>query len=221
MARGHPLHNRTYVQRKRARARSGHSFGQGPTAPPSVPRTRGAAGPACLARFPTVYPQFGMRSLFSFPNPVNEKAARVVAGVVLVAVIVTLATGWYWLLIPIAYGFLARVLTGPTLSPLGWIAQNVIAPRLGDRKPVAGPPKRFAQGVGALMSTTALVLAFAASHTAADVVLILFLPAAGLESIVGYCVGCRIFGLLIRLGVIPQSVCAQCSDIRPRLLRTG
>jgi len=162
-----------------------------------------------------------MRTLFSFPNPVNEKAARVVAGVVLVAVIATLATSWYWLLIPIAYGFCARVLTGPTLSPLGWTAQNVIAPRLGDRKPVPGPPKRFAQGMGAVMSTTALILAFAASHTAADVVLILFLPAAGLESIVGYCVGCRIFGLLIRLGVIPQSVCAQCSDIRPRLLQTG
>jgi len=162
-----------------------------------------------------------MRTLFSFPNPVNEKAARVVAGVVLVAVIATLATSWYWLLIPIAYGFCARVLTGPTLSPLGWTAQNVIAPRLGDRKPVPGPPKRFAQGMGAVMSTTALILAFAASHTAADVVLILFLPAAGLESIVGYCVGCRIFGLLIRLGVIPQSVCAQCSDIRPRLLQSG
>ena len=33
-----------------------------------------------------------MKSLFSFPNPVNEKAARVVAGVVLVTVIVILAT---------------------------------------------------------------------------------------------------------------------------------
>ena len=162
-----------------------------------------------------------MRSLFSFPNPVNEKAARVVAGVVLVAVTATLATSWYWLLIPIAYGFWARVLTGPTLSPLGWIAQNVIGPRLGARKPVPGPPKRFAQGMGAVLSTTALILAFAASHTAADVVLVLFLPAAGLESIAGYCVGCRIFGLLMRLGVVPASVCEQCSDIRPRLLQTG
>jgi hypothetical protein len=43
-----------------------------------------------------------VRNLFSFPNPVNEKAARVVAGVVLIEVIVTLATGFYWLLIPLA-----------------------------------------------------------------------------------------------------------------------
>jgi hypothetical protein len=157
-----------------------------------------------------------MRDLFSFPNPVNEKAARVVAGVVLATVIVILATGWYWLLIPLAYGFWARVLTGPTLSPLGWTAQNVIAPRLGPKKPVPGPPKRFAQGIGAVMSTAALVLAYAASHTAADVMLILFLPAAGLESIVGYCVGCKIFGSLMRLGVIPERVCAECADVTLR-----
>ena len=43
----------------------------------------------------------------------------------------TLATGFYWLLIPLAYGFWARVLTGPKLSPLAWLAMNVVAPRLG------------------------------------------------------------------------------------------
>src|SRR5437660_12780008 len=161
-----------------------------------------------------------MKRLFSFPNPVNEKAARVVAGVVLVEVFVTLATGFYWLLIPLAYGFWARVLTGPTLSPLGWLAQRVIAPRLGPSKPVPGPPKRFAQGMGAFMSTLALVLAFAVSHTAADVVLVLFLPAAALESIVGYCVGCKIFGWLMQLGLVPETVCLECADISGRL-RTG
>jgi Domain of unknown function (DUF4395) len=159
-----------------------------------------------------------MRSLFAFPNPVNEKAARTVAAVVLVTVVVILATGAYWLLIPLAYGFWARVLTGPTLSPLGWTAQNVIAPRLGARRPVAGPPKRFAQLMGAVMSSAALVLALiAGDHTAADVVLVLFLPAAGLESIVGYCIGCKVFGLLMHAGVVPETVCAECADISLRL----
>src|SRR5947209_9439098 len=139
------------------------------------------------------YTRLQMRELFSFPNPVNEKAARTVAGVVLATVVVILATSWYWLLVPLAYGFWARVLTGPTLSPLGWAAQNVIAPRLGARKPVPGPPKRFAQLMGALMSSAALVLALiAGDHGAADAVLIAFVPAAGLESIVGYCIGCKI-----------------------------
>ncbi|HEY1593419.1 MAG TPA: DUF4395 domain-containing protein [Solirubrobacteraceae bacterium] len=158
-----------------------------------------------------------VRTLFSFPNPVNEKAARFVAGVVLATVIAVLATGWYWLLIPLAYGFWARALTGPTLSPLGWAAQNLIAPRLGPKRPVPGPPKRFAQAIGAAMSTIALVLAFAVSHQAADGVLIAFLPAAALESIFGYCLGCKAFSLLMRAGVVPESACEECADISARL----
>jgi Domain of unknown function (DUF4395) len=159
-----------------------------------------------------------MNQFFSFPNPVNEKAARVVAGVVLITVLVILATGAYWLLIPLAYGFWARVLTGPTLSPLGWTAQNVIAPRLGANKPVSGPPKRFAQGMGAAMATLALIFWLVVdSHTATDVVLALFVVAAGLESIFGYCLGCQVFGLLMRAGLIPDEVCAECADLSGRL----
>lgn len=158
-----------------------------------------------------------MSALLSFPNPVNEKAARVVAGTVLLVVVVVLVSSWYWLLVPLAYGFWARVLTGPTLSPLGWAAQNVVAPRLGEKRPVPGPPKRFAQGIGALMSSLALVLALVLhDHAAADGVLIAFLPAAGLESIFGYCVGCKLFGLLMRAGLVPDTVCAECADIRLR-----
>jgi hypothetical protein len=162
-----------------------------------------------------------MKELFAFPNPVNEKAARVVAGVVLVTVVVILATSWYWLLIPLAYGFWARVLTGPTLSPLGMLAQRVIAPRLGPSTPVPGPPKRFAQGMGAVMSTAALVLALiVGSHALADAVLLLFIPAAGLESIFGYCLGCKVFAFLMRVGAIPESACAECADLSSRLSAT-
>ena len=158
-----------------------------------------------------------MNHLFSFPNPVNEKAARVVAGVVLITVLVILTTGAYWLLIPLAYGFWARVLTGPTLSPLGWTAQNVIAPKLGPKKPVSGPPKRFAQGMGAAMATIALILwLVVGSETATDVVLGLFVVAAGLESIFGYCLGCQVFGLLMRAGLVPDEVCAECADLSLR-----
>jgi hypothetical protein len=159
-----------------------------------------------------------MRELFSFPHPVNEKAARVVAGVVLVTALVILVTGAYWLLIPLAYGFWARVLTGPTLSPLGWTAQNVVAPRLGERKPVPGPPKRFAQGMGAGMSTLALVFGLIlGDHAVADVFLVLIVIAAGLESIFAVCLGCKVFALLMRAGMVPESVCAECMDIGLRL----
>jgi Domain of unknown function (DUF4395) len=159
-----------------------------------------------------------MTTLFSFPNPVNEKAARVVAGVVLVVSIVVLAMGAYWLLVPLAYGFWARVLTGPTLSPLGWTAQNVVAPRLGAKKPVPGPPKRFAQGIGTAFSTLALVFGLILGlHGVADGLLIVLAIAAGLESIFGLCLGCHMFSLLMGLGVIPDAVCAECANISLRM----
>jgi hypothetical protein len=158
-----------------------------------------------------------LADIFSFPNPVNEKAARTVAFVVMVAAAVTLATSFYWLLVPLAYGFLARVLSGPTLSPLGRLASAVIAPRLGAAKPVPGPPKRFAQAIGALITTAAALAALAFGDGAlADALLVLLIIAAGLESILAFCVGCQIFGLLMRIGLVPSAVCAECADIWAR-----
>jgi hypothetical protein len=151
--------------------------------------------------------------MFSFPNPVNEKAARVVAGVVMVVALVTLATSAYWLLIPLAYGFWARVLTGPTLSPLGRLAMTVVAPRLGEPKYVPGPPKRFAQGMGAAMTTAAAILALVGATTAADVLLVMLVVAAGLESIFAFCLGCQVFALLMRAGLIPDSICLECAAL--------
>jgi hypothetical protein len=37
-----------------------------------------------------------------------------------------------------------------------------------------------------------------------------------LESLAGVCVGCIVFGWLMRLGVIPESVCLECADISKR-----
>jgi hypothetical protein len=152
--------------------------------------------------------------MFSFPNPVNEKAARVVAGVVAVTGVVVLVTGAHWLLVPLAYGFWARVLTGPTLSPLGRLSMRVIAPRLGPPKDVPGPPKRFAQGIGAAFSTVAAVLALGfGAGTAADVVTGALVVAATLESVFALCLGCQAFALLMRAGLIPEETCERCADI--------
>jgi Domain of unknown function (DUF4395) len=155
--------------------------------------------------------------MFSFPNPLNEKAARVVAGVVALAGVVVLVTGAHWLLVPMAYGFWARVLTGPTLSPLGRLASGVIAPRLGPPKYVAGPPKRFAQGMGAAFTTSAAVLALGFGLTgAADVLVALLIVAATLESVFALCLGCQVFAVLMRLGVVPEETCERCANIWSR-----
>lgn len=157
--------------------------------------------------------------MIAFPRVINEKAARTVAGVVAVTGLVALATGWHWLLIPLAYGFWARVLTGPRLSPLAQLATKVVAPRLGEPKDVAGPPKRFAQGMGAAITTLGVIALVLGWTTVTTVLLALLVVAATLESVFAVCIGCQVFALLIRAGVVPETVCVECADISRRLAR--
>jgi hypothetical protein len=155
------------------------------------------------------------RRLFDFPNPVNEVSARLVAGGVVGMVLATILLDLRWMTVVIAYGFVARVLTGPTLSPLGQLVTRVITPRLRVApRLVAGPPKRFAQGIGAAFSLTAAVLALVLDEWfAAQVVLGLLGVAASLEAFLGLCLGCKAFAVLMRTGVVPADVCARCNDI--------
>ena len=157
------------------------------------------------------------RRLIGFPNPVNEKAARVVAGGVVALTVLTLATRWWWFSAVLAVGFLARVLSGPRFSPLGQLATRVVAPRLGPPKQVPGPPKRFAQGIGLAVTTAAAVAWFGVGSSVVTAALLgLLLVFALLESVVGFCAGCWLFARLMRLGIIPESACAACADIWAR-----
>lgn len=156
--------------------------------------------------------------MFSFPNPVNEYAARTVAAGVVVMCVAAVAFRQPWILIPLAYGFWARVLSGPRFSPLGLLATRVVAPRLpGQPRLVPGPPKRFAQGIGVVFSSTAVVLWFGFGlSTATWVVVSLLATAAFLESAFAICLGCIGFGMLMKAGVIPEEVCEACADISLR-----
>jgi Domain of unknown function (DUF4395) len=154
--------------------------------------------------------------VIGFPRTINEKAARVVAGVVTLTALIALLVPAHWLVVVLAYGFWARVLTGPRLSPLGRLASRVIAPRLGPPKVVSGPPKRFAQGMGATITTAAVVALALGASGVVEGLLALLLVAATLESVFAFCVGCRIFALLMRTGLVPDEICAQCGDIWSR-----
>lgn len=155
-------------------------------------------------------------SVFSFPHPVNEVSARLVAGGVVAMALAAIALDQRWMTLVLAYGFVARVLTGPTLSPLGQLVTRVVTPALAiEPRLVPGPPKRFAQGIGAAFTVTAAVLTYGFDRfDAAQVVLGLLVIAASLEAVAGFCIGCRIFAGLMRLGVIPAQVCETCRPPR-------
>ena len=160
-----------------------------------------------------------VRALFSFPDPVNETSARLVAAGVVAQAVVALAVREWWVLVPLTYGFLARVATGPTLSPLGQFVTRAATPALEStlrrRRPgfesrqVPGRPKRFAQAIGLAFTLTAS-LAWALGASGVALVLVgLLAVAATLEAVFALCLGCIAYSAIWG--------CADCDDISDRL----
>jgi len=154
-----------------------------------------------------------MCGLLSFPNPVNETSARIVAGAVAVLCVLTIAFQQGWLIPVLAYGFVARALTGPTLSPLGLLATRVVTPRLHvAHRHAPGPAKRFAQSIGAAFTVVATLLWFGFGEQTAALALVAVIAVfAALEGALRLCVGCRVFYVAMRIGLIPPRVCEDCA----------
>jgi len=157
-------------------------------------------------------------SILGFPETVNEVSARLVATGVVLLTLAIVVLQQPWLIAVLTYGFVARVLTGPTLSPLGQLVTRVITPALPfEERIVPGPPKRFAQGIGAALSLAAAVAHFAFGATILAYTLVAMITAAAsLEAFLGLCLGCKIFAALMRAGVIPEDVCEACNNINLR-----
>jgi hypothetical protein len=133
----------------------------------------------------------------------------------LVLASVAIAFSISWLPLVMAIGFALRVMSGPRFSPLALLMTKVVRPLVPvEPRWVAGPPKRFAQTVGFAFTTVASVLWLAFGlEGPATVVLALLVVAASLEAFVGLCLGCRMFAVGMRLGLVPEPVCERCASI--------
>ena len=155
------------------------------------------------------------RNLFRYPDPVNENAARLIAAGVVALSLGYVITGSGAVLGLLAYGFIARVLAGPTLSPLAQVVNRLLLPLFSvPAKPVPGPPKRFAQGLGAALAVGAVVARLGGLEPMALMLVALIGVAATLESVFAFCIGCRIFAGLMTVGLVSASVCESCNDLR-------
>ncbi|RAN72651.1 hypothetical protein B5P43_32500 [Bacillus sp. SRB_336] len=162
-------------------------------------------------------PQPGpVRRFFAFPNPVNDYAARCTAGIVVSLALAAVVSGQVWLVGVIAAGFVLRLAFGPRISPAAQLSVKVLAPRFGAPRLVPGPPKRFAQGMGAVLSAAALVLLLAGASLAGWALIVTLIVAASLEAFIGLCLGCVIFGVLQRRGLIPAGICEECASFTLR-----
>jgi uncharacterized membrane protein len=152
-----------------------------------------------------------------FPNIVDEVAVRLIAGVVLVLGVVALATQQWWLYLLLAADFVLRAGWGPSASPVAQLVRRWVRPRVSAApRYTAGPPKRFAAAIGAALTVAAGVLWLVGATLPLVVIGVIMVVFPALESLAGVCVGCIAFGWLMRLGVIPESVCLECADISRR-----
>lgn len=153
----------------------------------------------------------------TFPRVVDEVTVRLVAAQVLVVTTLAAATGWLWLFALLAVDFTLRVLLGPR-SPLAQVALRVLRPLVpAAPRPTPGPPKRFAATIGAVCSALVVLFAYGLGWTvAAWVVVAMMVAFPFLEAVLGLCVGCKLFALAMRAGLVPEEVCLDCADISRR-----
>lgn len=156
---------------------------------------------------------------FAYPAVVNNTAARIVAAWVVALAVLFVVSGWWPVAVVLWAGFVARVASGPRLSPVARLATSRHLAGRWQPQPTPGPPKRFAQGVGAVLATAALVALALGSPAVATAVVAAVATAAFAEAALGFCLGCWAFGQLMSVGVVPARVCVECADISARLAR--
>jgi hypothetical protein len=150
---------------------------------------------------------------FRFPDEVNERAARILAACIATLIATALLTRSAWLLPCLAAGFSLRWGFGPRYSPLARLAVY-LAPRVASVRMVGGPPKRFAQAIGATCLIAASVLVLSSHSVGGWALAAMVAVFATLEAGLGFCMGCWIYRRLIRLGVIAADRCEDCVPIR-------
>ena len=161
-----------------------------------------------------------IKTFFSFPEIINDVAARFVALGVVIFSTVTLVLvvdgsniGTYFSFI-LMYGFLARTSSGPKISPLALLVTKFIVPNLKFKeKLVPGPPKRFAQSIGLVITALSSVFLVLGLSNIAIGLLVILIFFASLESFFGFCFGCKVFKFLMYIKIIPEDVCEKCNNL--------
>ena len=112
------------------------------------------------------------------------------------------------LLLVIALLFLWGVLS-PRTQPWSVLYRRVIQPRLSPPTALEDPrPPRFAQGVGLFVTSLGLVLHLAGVPWALSIAAALAFVAAFLNAVFGLCLGCQLYLLLQRAGIVGRAATA-------------
>ncbi|MGP3535224.1 DUF4395 domain-containing protein [Microbacterium sp. RD1] len=108
----------------------------------------------------------------------------------------------FLLLLVIALLFLWGVVS-PRTAPWGALYRRLVQPRLKPPAELEDPrPPRFAQGVGLFVTTVGLLLHLIGVPWALPIAAAMAFVAAFLNSVFGLCLGCQLYLLLQRAGIL-------------------
>lgn len=108
------------------------------------------------------------------------------------------------LLAALALLFLWGAVAGVKRHPFGALFRRVVRPRLAPPTELEDPrPPTFAQLVGFVVTAVGVVLALVGVPFAVPVAAGLAFVAAFLNAAVGFCIGCQLYLLLVRVRVSP------------------
>jgi hypothetical protein len=147
---------------------------------------------------------------------IDPRSPRFGAAITAVLLLVTiflgltgLSTAALVLLILIALVFAWGAFAGVKRHPYGVIFRRLIRPRLAPPTELEDPvPPTFAQGVGLFVTGIGVILALVGVPYAVVIFAALAFVAAFLNSVFAYCLGCQIYLLLVRAGIVRRRASA-------------
>jgi hypothetical protein len=160
---------------------------------------------------------------------VNERAVRATAGIVLVLAAIAISFAYFEqnflpvriISIIVAADYALRQIAGLTpLSPIGTVGTFLV----NNQRPewVGTTQKRFAWALGFIMALSIAILSNLGVLGSLVLVLgIMFIGLLWLESVVGLCVGCKIYSFLIKANLVHPEDAPACGgntcEISPRI----
>ena len=148
----------------------------------------------------------------SHPEPagIDPRGLRFTAAITAVLLLVVAVLGFgaaapaAWILLAVLSALFAwSAIAGVRRNPFGQLFARVIRPRLAPPEELEDPrPPTFAQGVGFVVTIVGVILGAAGIAAAVPIAASLAFVAAFLNAAFGLCLGCQIYLLLQRVGLV-------------------